>query len=113
MRFFHAGVLHFMEQNIEAATRIDHLEKLLEKVAEYDEDSDLIGEMQSIDLDHLEATERNEVIKDIASPPPSPLGSDVTKSIATVVMAEREKDRKTSAPRNSSPKMQAPKAKGK
>jgi len=54
MRFFQAGVMHFMEEMAEADQRIEHLEKLSATLAEYDVDADLIGEMVSLDLDSLD-----------------------------------------------------------
>jgi hypothetical protein len=63
MRFLHAGVIHFMEQNLEAYGRIRHLEDLLEKMAAYDEEIDLIGEMQTMDLDQLEAMAKQATVK--------------------------------------------------
>jgi len=69
MRFLQAGVVHFMEQMDEATERIEHLERLLEKLAVYDQDIDIQGELQPLDLDQLEANEKK----------PSPVVSDVTQ----------------------------------
>lgn len=54
MRFLQAGVLHFSEQLISAQDRIDSLEKTIASLAEYDEDLDIIGRLQTLDLDTLE-----------------------------------------------------------
>jgi len=69
MRFLQAGVVHFMEQMDEATDRIEHLERLLEKLAVYDQDIDIQGELQPLDLDQLEADEKK----------PGPVASDVTQ----------------------------------
>jgi len=71
MRFLQAGVVHFMEQMDEATERIEHLEKLLEKLAVYDQDIDIQGELQPLDLDQLEANEKkpNPVVPDVTQQP--------------------------------------------
>jgi len=84
MRFLQAGVVHFMEQMSEATDRIEHLESLLAKLAVYDEDIDVLGDLQSLDLDKLEAsistTLKAEAVKheDITKPIPSPISPPLT-----------------------------------
>lgn len=74
MRFLQAGVVHFMEQMSEATDRIEHLEKILSKLAVYDEELDLLGEMQALNLEQLEAEEKS---------PPTPPPESVTSPVAT------------------------------
>lgn len=76
LRFFSSGVIHFMEQMTEAEQRIERLENLLATMAQYDEETDLIGEMVSLDLETLEpgikASLENTVNEKPASPPATP-----------------------------------------
>lgn len=80
MRFLQAGIVHFIEQMSEASDRIETLERHLSKLAEYDEDLDLLGEMESFDLDQLESAAEREIKP--ASPPPTPpkRNDDITQA---------------------------------
>jgi len=85
MRFFQAGIVHFIEQMSDAQDRIEHLETLIGKLSEYDSDINILGEMKSLDLDQLEQSPKSfltDVTKDPAAhtPPttPSPPKSPVT-----------------------------------
>jgi hypothetical protein len=87
MRFLQAGVLHFMEQMDEATNRIEHLEGLLSKLAVYDEDVNVLGEIQALDLDQLEKSSSvgHELDLDTVevkdpTPPPSPPSIQSTSS---------------------------------
>lgn len=55
MRFLQAGVVHFMEEMDNANNRIEMLEKLIGNLAEYDQEVDIAGELQALDLDSLES----------------------------------------------------------
>jgi hypothetical protein len=78
MRFLQAGVVHFMEQMSDATDRIEHMEKVIKSFADYDEEVQILGDLQSLDLDSLEQRAEPE-LKDIAqsittpaTPPQSP-----------------------------------------
>lgn len=67
MRFFQAGVVHFMEQMVDAQERISHLESLVEKLALYDEEISPLGDIQALDLDQLEVVTRT-TLSDVTRP---------------------------------------------
>jgi hypothetical protein len=54
MRFLQSGMLHFMEETINAKIRIADLEKIVSQVADYEGEVTMIGELQSLDIDQLE-----------------------------------------------------------
>lgn len=76
LRFFQAGVVHFMEQMSEANERIEHLEGFIGKLAVYDEDVSIIGELESLDLETLDpvrsAQAPREIPKSVLTPPITP-----------------------------------------
>lgn len=81
MRFLQAGIVHFMEQMSEASDRIETLERHLSRLAEFDQELDLLGEMESFDLEQLEsAVERK--TGDPVTPPSTPpkRGDDITQA---------------------------------
>jgi hypothetical protein len=101
MRFLQAGVTHFMEEKINDRDRIDELEKHIAKVAEYDEDIPLLGEMQEISISQLEGytppASPQTVQKDTKTSitiPPSPT-EDKMKSATTPPKVEKKKTEST------------------
>lgn len=78
MRFLQAGVVYFMEQMSDAEERIDQLEKLVKKLSEYDEEVDLIGDLQRLDLENLEQV-RPVAPPSITTPPASPISDKKEK----------------------------------
>nr|WKE35274.1 hypothetical protein [Plasmopara viticola lesion associated mononegaambi virus 5] len=79
MRFLQSGLLHFIEQMSEAQHRIQNLEKTIEKLADYDSEVEIIGQMRAIDIEALEA-ESN----DAARIPSSTLSSSSDTSTPSV-----------------------------
>jgi hypothetical protein len=54
MRFMQAGLLHFMEQVCQAQNRIEELESTIAKLAEFDEEINILGQMNVLDVDSPE-----------------------------------------------------------
>lgn len=85
MRFLQAGVVHFMEEMSDATDRIEHMEKVIKAFADYDEEVQILGDMQSLDLDTLEAygtphVEAPTSVTKPITPPQSPLPDVKPKS---------------------------------
>jgi len=90
MRFFQTGIVHFMEQMVDAEERINHLERMMGKLAEYDQDIEVLGDMQDLDLDKLEQVSKTSMLEAIdqkpsvtapvSTPPASPIQIDKKKT---------------------------------
>jgi len=92
MRFLQAGVIHFMEQTYHAQNRIMELESTMARLAEYDGDVQLLGQMATLDIDTLEV--QDSVFP--PSPPESVTASEKPRNQSpqtpTPVGKEKEKD---------------------
>lgn len=77
MRFMQAGLLHFMEQTHDAQVRISQLEKMIEKLAEYDSEVDMIGLMKTLDVD---SPELSQPVSEPISPPQSVVSTGSSKA---------------------------------
>jgi len=79
MRFMQAGLLHFMEQVVNAQGRIHELEKTIERLAEYDEEISVLGQMNTLDVDSPELLG----VTGPPSPPESVTSQPSVKSVKT------------------------------
>lgn len=81
LRFLQAGLLHFMDQTCDAQHRISQLEKFVENIAAYDSEVSLVGRMNNIDIDSLEADLNTQSVPlSVTTPPPTPPHTDVKPS---------------------------------
>lgn len=78
MRFLQAGLVHFMEETHSAQERINSLEKTIGTLAESDQDLDVIGKLQHLDLDMLEGHDNGVALP---SPPASVTSSPASPPI--------------------------------
>jgi len=71
LRYLQAGFLHFMEQSMVSQQRLEELEKHITKIAGYNEEVEIHGELVNLDLNELESlvSESNQAT---STPPPTP-----------------------------------------
>jgi len=71
LRYLQAGFLHFMEQSMVTQQRLEELEKHITKIAGYNEEVEIHGELVNLDLNELESmiSESNHTT---STPPPTP-----------------------------------------
>lgn len=81
MRFLQAGMVHFIEELHNAGHRIENLESHIGKLAQTDQEIELLGELQSLEISDLEP----------ASTLPTP-PSSVTSAISTPTKASASSD---------------------
>jgi hypothetical protein len=96
MRFMQAGVVHFMEEMNEATDRIEHLERVLGKLADYDEEVNLLGELQTLDLESLES-KSIQVTSDSITAPITKVDSLPTPPISPMSDKDKSKQGKSSS----------------
>jgi len=94
MRFLQTGVIHFMEQMVDAQARIEHLESMMGKLAEYDEEIGILGEMQDLDLDKLELVAKQSIVQGLDPLPQSPTSHPITPPVSSVNQAGKKDVRK-------------------
>jgi hypothetical protein len=66
MRFMQSGLIHFMEQMINATDHVSDLEALIQGIADAETEVPIVGDLQYLDLDQLESPQLP------PSPPVSP-----------------------------------------
>jgi archaellum component FlaC len=97
MRFMQAGIIHFMEEMSDATERIEQLERVISRLAPYDEEINILGELQSVDLDDLEKNGIDTLQSQIQTPgrAGTPITPPVSPSVSDQsVKAKESKDTK-------------------
>jgi len=71
LRYLQAGFLHFMEQSMVTAQRVEELERHINKIAEFNKEVEIHGELVNLDLNELESMVAGQH-KEPSTPPSTP-----------------------------------------